>query len=198
MAGDISNPRLWEGADFYVAPVGTPMPESLTGDLSELAGWDPLGLLSEDGASESRDEDSNEFYAWGGILIRTSRSKHKRTLTVTALEDNLAVFGLVNPGSSVSTSNGVNTRTVRVPRSDKRAFLLELRDGDTVRRRYIPQGEITSVGDITMSESDLQAFELTVTIYPSADGVLYYDLDNDPQGAVSTGGGGTGDESGSE
>jgi len=184
MAGDVQNPRLWEGADLWTAPMGTALPTSLTDPMTSATGWEPVGLLSEDGASESRDEDSTDFYAWGGRLIRTKRSKHKRTIQVTCLEDNLVVFGLVNPGSEVSTTDGVNTRTVKIPKSERVSFVLELKDGDIVRRRHIPMGEVTEVGEVPLSESDLQAFELTITIYPDSNDVLYHDIDNDPQGAV--------------
>ncbi|WP_369190159.1 hypothetical protein [Streptomyces sp. R08] len=155
--------------------------------MSTVPAWDAVGLLSEDGASEARDEDTSDFYAWGGKLIRTQRSKHKRTITVTALEDNLVVFGLVNPGSTVATATGVNTRTVKIPKSEKRAFVLEMIDGDITRRRHIPTGEVTEVGEVSLSESDLQAFELTITIYPDVNDVLYFDIDNDPQGAATSG-----------
>ncbi|MFD5308184.1 phage tail tube protein [Streptomyces ardesiacus] len=184
MAGDIANPRLWEGADLWTAPVGTLLPTDLSTDMTDVAAWKAVGLLSEDGASEGRDEDTSDFYAWGGKLIRVRRSKHKRTITVTCLEDNLVVFGLVNPGSSVSTANGVNTRKIRIPKSERVSFCLELMDGDITRRRFIRQGEVTAVGEVALSDSALQAFELTITIYPDADNVLYEDIDNDPQGAA--------------
>ena len=185
MSGNVANPRLWEGADLWTAPVATSIPTALTDDMSSATGWKAVGLLSEDGASESRDEDSTDFYAWGGKLIRTKRSKHKRTITVTCLEDNLVVFGLVNPGSTAVTgTDGTNTRTVKIPKSDKRSFVLELMDGDIIRRRHIPTGEVTAVGEVALSEADLQAFELTITIYPSSDDVLYVDYDNDTANAA--------------
>lgn len=184
MAGNADNPRLWEGADLYAAPEETALPTSLTDAMSTTPLWEAVGLLSEDGASESRDEDTTDFYAWGGKLIRTKRSKHKRSITITCLEDNLTVFGLVNPGSEITSAAGVNTRKVKIPKSDRRAFVLELIDGDITRRRHIESGEVTEVGEITLSESDLQAFELTITIYPNTEDVLYTDYDNDPQSAV--------------
>ncbi|MFF7408702.1 hypothetical protein ACFZBG_04685 [Streptomyces lydicus] len=165
--------------------MGTALPAALTDAMSTVPAWKAVGLLSEDGASESRDEDSNDFYAWGGKLIRTKRSKHKRSIKVTCLEDNLAVFGLVNPGSVATTADGVNTRTIKAPKSDKRSFVLELMDGDITRRRHIPTGEVTEVGEVTLSEGDLQAFELTITIYPSTDDVLYVDYDNDTANAAA-------------
>lgn len=185
MSGNPSNPRLWEGADLWTAPVATALPVDLDDGMSTVPSWKAVGLLSEDGASESRDEDTTDFYAWGGKLIRTKRSKHKRTITVTCLEDNLTVFGLVNPGSSATTESGTNKRIVKIPKSDKRSFVLELHDGDITRRRHIPTGEVTAVGEVSLSESELQAFELTITIYPDADDVLYVDYDNDTANAAA-------------
>ncbi|MFE0447342.1 phage tail tube protein [Streptomyces fungicidicus] len=184
MSGNTANPRLWEGADLWTAPLGTALPTDLVTEMTTVPAWEAVGLLSEDGASESRDEDSSDFYAWGGKLVRVKRSKHKRTITVTCLEDNLVVFGLVNPGSEVTTVNGVNTRKIKIPKSEKVAFCLELQDGDITRRRFIPTGEVTNVGEVALSDSALQAFELTITIFPDADDVLYHDIDNDPQGNV--------------
>ncbi|WP_458085817.1 phage tail tube protein [Streptomyces malaysiensis] len=183
MAGSIDAPRLWEGADFYTGPVGTALPTSLATAMSTVPAWKAAGLLSEDGASESRDEDSTDFYDWRGQLIRTKRSKHKRQIKVTCLEDNLVVFGLVNGSGSTFTTDSetsVNTRTVKAPKSEKLSFVLELEDGGITRRRHIPTGEVTEVGEVTLGPSDLQAFELTITIYPSVDGTLYVDIDNDP------------------
>ncbi|MFI7009969.1 hypothetical protein [Streptomyces sp. NPDC050145] len=179
MAGNVNAPRIWEGADLWVAPQGAPIPV-FTADMADP--WKPVGLLSEDGASEARDEDSNDFYAWGGKLVRTKRSKHKRTITVTALEDNLVVFGLINGDGSTfttDTATGVNTRRVKIPRSEKMSFVLELFDGDVKRRRHIPIGEVTEVGEVALSESEMTAYELTITIYPGDDDTLYIDEDND-------------------
>lgn len=185
MSGDVANPRLWEGADLYTGPIGTALPAALATAMSTVPAWKAVGLLSEDGASESRDEDVSEFYSWGGRLVRTRRSKHKRQIKVTCLEDNLVVFGLTNPNSTVATATGVNTRTVKIPKSEKVAFVLELVDGAITRRRHIPTGEVVEVGAVTLSDSDLQAFELTITIYPDSADILYLDYDNDPQGAAA-------------
>lgn len=177
--GDVANPRIWTDADVYVADVGTVGPADLVAAWG--AGWEPLGLLSDDGMTESRDDDETDHFAWGGKLVRTTRSKHKRTFTVTVLENNPAVWGLVNPGSDVVTAAGVTTRTVKVPSSNPKAFGLQWVDGDVTRRRIIPRGEVSVSGDVEISDSDMESFELTIAIYPAADGTLYVDLTDDPQ-----------------
>ena len=182
MAGDTANPRIWINADVYVAPVGTSAPTDTTTALN--VAYEALGLLSEDGMTESRDQDSTDFYAYGGILVRTVRSKFKRTFKVIALEDTPVVFDLVNPGSSASTAGGVTTRTVKVPSTpNPKAWVIETVDGTITRRRAIPNAEVTELADINISDSEITAYEMTLTVYPDADGILYYDITDDPQAA---------------
>lgn len=179
MTGTVANSRIWLNADCYRAPLGTTAPTDTTTALASA--WKPLGLLSQDGATEHRDQDSTDFYAWGNILVRNVRSKHKRQITVTALEDNLVVWGIVNPGSTAVTASTITTRTVKVPTSDIAAYLLQTSDGSVIRRRVIPRGEVVDVADVVLKDSDMQAFALTIDIYPDSAGVLYLDITDDPQ-----------------
>jgi hypothetical protein len=180
LSGDTENPRIWAGADVYVAPVGTARPTNVSTGLN--VAFEALGLLSEDdGITESRNEDITDHFAYGGILVRTTRSKHKRSIKVTALEDNPVVFDLVNPGSLVLSTSGVTTRTVKVPTSNPKAFVFELVDEDIVKRLAIPTGEVIEVGDVKISDNAIASRELTINIYPDADGILYYEITDDPQ-----------------
>lgn len=186
MAGEVENARIWIDADVYTGPTTATAPTDLETPLDE--DFEALGLLSEDGTSESRDEDKTDHYAWGGggRLVRTTRSKHKRTIKVIALEDNPVVFGLTEPGSDADTVDGVTTRIIRTPQPNPRSFVFEMADGDIHRRRYIPRGEVLDVGDITDSDSAISQKELTITVYPIDDddlgaNVLYVDITDDPQ-----------------
>lgn len=184
MAGNVANARIWLKADGYRAPLGTTAPTDASTALP--AAWKAFGLLSDDdGISESRDEDSDDKYAYGNILIRTVRSKHKRQIKVTVLEDNATVFGILNPGSTAVTATTVTTRTVKVPGSDIGAYLFEAHDGTINKRKCIPRGEVVEVGDEQWTDSDLVARELTINIYPDSTGVLYYEITDDPQAIAS-------------
>ena len=175
MAGNTANPRVWLLGDVYVAPVGTTGPTNTTSSLN--AAFDALGLLHEDGLTQSREEDSTDLYAWGGILVRTVRSKHKRSFVVTVLEDNPTVFALVNPGSTATDDGTTTTRTIKRPTTDPRTFVFETQDGDVTRRIHVPRAEVTAVGDATSSEADMETRELTSTGYPDATtGVLFYEI----------------------
>lgn len=182
--GDTANPRVWTGADVFSGPVGTTAPVDVSADWGD--GWDPFGLLSEDGLTEARSETSNDFFAWGGVLIRTVRSKHKRTFTASALEDNPTVFALVNPGSSQSSVSELTTRIVRVPDgSNPLAFGFELRDGDVTKRLIVPRGEVSKLADLKVSDADMTMWQIDIDVYPAADGTLYFDITDNPASVVS-------------
>lgn len=179
MSGDTANPRIWVNADVYVGDVGATAPTDTTSSWG--AEWDAVGLLSEDGMTESRADDVARHYAYGGILVRTTKSKHRRSFKFTCLEDNPIVWDLVNPGSTAETDTGVTTRTVVVPGPNPKSFGIETIDGDIIRRRVIPTAEVIEVADIKYSDADMAMFELTIDIYPDGDGVLYVDITDDPQ-----------------
>lgn len=175
MAGEPNNAALWEAADVYIAPVGSTEPVDVTAAWD--AAWDAVGLLDgEAGLAESREEDSTDYFAWGGTLVKRARGKHKRTLKFVALEDNDTVFSLVNPGSTRSESGGLTTSTVKVPKRDEFALGLEVRDGDKVKRRMAKRAEVQEVGEIKEAEGDMTVYEITVVIYPESDGTLYTEL----------------------
>lgn len=179
MAGSTANPRVWLTADVYVAPVGTTAPTDTTTSWSVT--WKALGLLSEDGMTEGNASTATSFYAWGDILVRNVKSKHVRTFKVTALEDNATLFALLNPGSSEALSGGVTTRTIKVPAPNAQAFGFEFKDGSITKRIVIPRGEVTDVGDTKYSDASMASRELTITVYPTAAGVLYTELTDDAQ-----------------
>lgn len=176
MAGATTNAHSWDNADVYVAPTGTTGPTDLTTALN--VAFLPVGLLDGDeGFTEGRDEDRADHYAWGGILIKTTRAHHKRTIRFVALEDNTTTFGLLNPGSTTATAASVDTRTVKTPVSDKRAWVFELKESGTVKkRRHVPSAEVVDVADIVNSEGAVVAFDMTLSVYPASDGTLWKDI----------------------
>src|SRR5258708_9462476 len=113
MSGNTANPRVWINADAYTAPLGSPAPTDV--DDPWDVSWNVLGLLSENGITESQTDTTNDEYAHGGILIRTTRSKHKSSFKVIALEDNPTVFSLRRPGSAASSAAGIPTPPTHVP-----------------------------------------------------------------------------------
>lgn len=165
MAGDPTNASLWTDADVYVGPLDAVNPATV--DDPFPAEWGLVGLLDGDeGFNESRDEDKDDKYAWGGILVRTSRAHFKLTRSFTALEDNDTTRSLIWPGST-------STQLI-VPRPVPIKLAFETREGDVVRRLITAQhAEVDVDGDVQENETDLTTYPLVATIFPTAGKVLF-------------------------
>ncbi len=165
MAGNSDNASLWADADVYVAPVGTAIPTSASTPFA--AAWTLCGLLDGgDGFTQSRNEDTADFYAWGGILVRTSRKNFKLTDKFSLLEDNAVTRGLIWPGSTDTS--------LIVPRPQPVLYARELREGTKVKRLITAKHAVIEVdGDLVENESDLTKYGMIATIYPTSAGVLF-------------------------
>ena len=166
MAGDPSNAALWADADVYIGPTDATDPATVEDDFGE--DWELVGLLDgEAGFNEAREEEVKDHYAWGGILVRTSRRNFKLTKKFTALEDNPATRSVIWPGSSVGGE-------LIVPRPERIKIAFETREGDAVRRLISAyEAEVAVNDDLTENEGDLTKYPLIATIYPDGDGVLF-------------------------
>lgn len=166
MAGDPLKANLWTDADVYIS---TNLSATLPANAGTPFGpdWDLVGLLDGDeGFPESRDEDTDDKFAWGGILVRTSRNHFKLTKSFTALEDNATTYSLLWPGSSATQ--------IVVPRPAKVLVAFETREGDKVRRLISANyAEVSLDGDHGENEADLESMTFAATIYPTGAGVLF-------------------------
>jgi hypothetical protein len=166
VAGDPLKANLWTDADVYIS---TNLSATLPANASTPFGvdWDLVGLLDgDDGMPESRDEDTDDKYAWGGILVRTSRAHFKLTKSFTALEDNDTTYSLLWPGST--------STQIKVPRPAKVLVAFEVREGAKVRRLITANyAEVSLDGDHGETETDLESMTFAATIFPTGAGVLF-------------------------
>jgi hypothetical protein len=166
VAGDPLKANLWTDADVYIS---TNLSATLPANASTPFGvdWDLIGLLDgDDGFPESRDEDTDDKFAWGGILTKTSRNHFKLTKSFTALEDNDTTFSLLWPGSTSSQ--------IIVPRPAKVLVAFETREGSKVRRLITANyAEVALDGDHGENETDLESMTFVATIFPTGGGVLF-------------------------
>lgn len=158
MSGDPANATTWPDADVYVAPLGTTVPADAATAFG--VGWELVGLLDGDaGFTQSRSEDVTDLYAWGGILVRTTRRNFKLTVSFTALEDNAVTRDLIWPASPAGS--------LVVPRPERVLIAFEMVEGTTVKRLISAyEAEISINGDINDNETDLTKYELVATIFP--------------------------------
>lgn len=166
MAGDPTKANLWTDADVYVSfDLSAPMPADINAPFGPQ--WQLVGLLDGDeGFPEGREEDTDDKFAWGGILVKTSRNHFKLTKSFTALEDNATVRRLVWPGSTATK--------IKVPKPERCKIAFETREGEKKRRLISSQyAECNLDGDRGENETDLESATIAATIFPTSDGDLF-------------------------
>lgn len=165
MAGDTKNASLWAEADVYIAPLNAAPPASADAEFGSE--WSLVGLLDGDeGFSDSRDQEENKFFAWGGILVKQSRTNFEFSRTFTVLEDNPVTRQLIWPGSTPGK--------IVVPRPQPLKVAFEVREGSKVRRLITANyAEINVDGEVKESESDLTKYPLKATIFPDGDSTIF-------------------------
>lgn len=167
MAKVYENVRVYGDQDsgVWVADKGTTGPV----DLAEPTGFDELGWLSEDGISFEREEDANTFRAYqGATIVRRKKSSVEDSFTFQCLEETALVLGLQYAGQQATVS-GVAPNTVATfdvsnqARSDERAFVVDVVDGEITKRYVVPVGTV-STGAVAHSNNDMTVYEFTVMI----------------------------------
>ncbi len=163
MALDSDNVRVAVSGAVYVAPTGTTAPTDSSTALN--AAFTDLGFISADGIAESIDRSTNQIRAWqNGSLVREVTSEGTYSVTLTFLETNQDVLELYY-GASITGGalDGDPTTT-----GGRKSFVIDVVDGATVERTYIPAGEITAVGERTLASGEAIGYNVTITAYADA------------------------------
>lgn len=163
MALDSDNVRVAVSGAVYVAPTGTTAPTDSSTALN--VAFTDLGYVSADGIVENIDRTTTQIRAWqNGSLVREVTSEGTYSVELTFIETSEAVlelyYGTANAGGEFDvdpTSTG-----------GRKSFVIDVVDGDTVERTYIPSGEITAVGQRTLASGEAIGYQVTITAYADA------------------------------
>lgn len=128
-----------------------------------------LGYISDDGVTESYNDDTTEIKAWqGGTIVRTIISGSKATLKFKMIENKREALELYHKGSVVVSDGDTGWKIdVMTPTPDRRSFVVDVIDGDDVERIYIADGEVSSRSDITYKSDEEIGYEVEITMYPN-------------------------------
>lgn len=162
---DSSNVRVAVTGAWYTAPVGTLGPTAAASALADT--WANLGYLSEDGTSRTTDRSTNDIRAWqNSALVRTTVTEASVTYSFTLIETTAQTIALYT-GAVVDEDGTYDVDPSTT--GGRRAFIFDVLDGDEVMRVYIPQGEVTEVGDQTFAGGEAVGYEVTVKAYASSE-----------------------------
>jgi len=139
---------------------------------STLVGFTDLGYVGPDGVEETRDRSTSQIRAWqNSDLIREVVTEATATFTFMLMETSTATLELYY-GASVDPADG----SVEVNPSatgGKKSFVIDVIDGDSKIRTYIPSGEVLSVEPQTAANGEALMYGVTVTAYVSDSGYSY-------------------------
>lgn len=172
MTLDATKVRVAVTGAVYAAVTSAAAPTSATSVLA--ATFFDLGYVSEDGVTETYDDDTQDIQAWqGGAIVRTLISSSKASLAFTLIETKATVLELYHKGSTVQ-SLGVNGYKIDVltPNVVRKSLVLDVLDGSTHVRLYAASAEVSQRGEITYVNADTISYNVTVTCYPVNNVVL--------------------------
>ncbi|MET7741980.1 hypothetical protein [Streptomyces sp. NPDC005385] len=153
-----------------VAPLASTAPTDAKTALN--AAFKGVGYIGEDGLTETADRSTDKVKAWGGDVVKVVQTDYAVTYTFTVIETlNVEALKLVYGASNVTTTAATSTtgtlQSVKL-NSDtlpRQSFVFEVKDGDARIRIYVPNGQVTEIGEVTYSDEDVIATEVTVEAY---------------------------------
>lgn len=152
-----------------------------------LTGFSALGLIGEDGLSETADRSTDQVRAWGGSLARTLQTEFGLSYTFQFIETNPAVLREIHGVDNVTSGTTANSLAIKINKDQLpiKPYVFEVKDGDNRIRIVIPRGQITAVGDVTYSHNDIIRYEVTLTCYADEAGNEAYKYITGPSLAVA-------------
>lgn len=172
--------RVGITGELFAAPTGTTRPADSTESLD--AAYTGMGYVSEDGVTETHEDTVEDIIAWQkATVVRSVRTESLMRLAMNLIETKGEVLELYHPGSQVEVvGSGQWKLEVPVPTTDRRQFVLDVIDGTKHLRIDVPAGEVTERGAITYANGDPIGYQVTITCYPTAAGILAVKYSDDP------------------
>lgn len=161
---------------ILIAPVGTAVPTDAVTALN--ASYVAAGYIGEDGVTEMNERSNERVKAWGGDTVKIIQSEHNLTFSFSFIEalnaDVLkSIYGDENVTTTAATISAGTLQKVLITGGalPHKAFAFEIKDGDARIRISVPDGQITEVGEITYSDSEVVAYEVSVECFADENGV---------------------------
>lgn len=163
MALDATNVSVAGDGIVAVGALTATAPTGL-GDLP--VGFTDLGYISEDGVTESTDQSVEKIKAWQrNAVVRSVVTEGETTFSFTLIETKAETVEL-----AFGVTVGVDGSYVKDSGKERphQSFIIDVLDGDRRERSYIPDGQVTELGEITRVAGEPVGYEVTITAFDSA------------------------------
>lgn len=161
----------------FVAPLGTTLPTSVDGALD--AAFVGLGYVGEDGITETSERSTDEKKDMGGRIVKVLQTGYNHSFKFVLLEslnaDVLkAIYGASNV--TVTPADGTHGTQVKVRKTSKKlphqTWVFDTIDSELSAkyRNCVADGQVISVGDVTLASKDTIEYEVELKVFESSTG----------------------------
>lgn len=150
------------------APLGTVLPTDAAAPLP--ATLTRLGLIGEDGLSETTDRSTEQVRAWGGSLARVVQTEYGLSYSFVFLDTTQNVLTEIHGEDNVTATADALAIKLNQNPLPRKVFVFDVKDGDNKIRIVLPNAQITEVGDVSYTHADVIRYEVTVTAYADESG----------------------------
>lgn len=162
------------GGYIFSAPVGTELPTDYSTALPDA--YECLGFISEDGYTETVDEDSDDIVDINGDVMDTLHSSRVESGQVTLAEIKEATLKRMYGDENVSDASGMITVKHNSNSHSTFVYVLELllKNGRKWRK-VVPLGQSSELDDLQIASSELASRALTLKYMTDDNGNTCYD-----------------------
>ena len=146
-------------------------------DMSNLdkATHTNLGYISDDGVTENRDEDNEEFVPWQeNSAIRQEITKSVVSFEFTLWQSTAATagfyYGVALSDMRKNADGSVYFEESGKPDLKRNQVVLTVVDGDKARRIVLANAQVTERQEINYKSDEMIGYGVTVTGYPGPEG----------------------------
>ena len=163
-----------KGGYIFSAPVGTALPTDIKTSLDPA--FKVLGFISEDGYTETIEEDSEDLVDMNGDLMDSTNSNRVESAQFTLAEIKSETLKRQYGENNVTDDNGLITVKHNGDSHPVFAYVLELalKNGRR-RRKVIPMGQSSELDDLTVGSAELCQRAITIKYLTDEDGNTCYD-----------------------
>ena len=183
----IGTPNQLTTGAIAKAAIGTALPTDATTALN--ASFTDSGYVSENGLSLTPSVSTADIRDWSGTLVRRIIQTFDGTLSWEMLQtDEQAMkvaFGDENVTATAATSAHGNQLAVSLGAElpERASWVFSMKDGDHRMRIVVPDGQITTVGEVSFTSSAAIVWPVTLSCYPDASGKSIYIYTDDGETA---------------
>ncbi len=144
----ISTANVVVGNDGVIAVAATTATAPTSAVSALPSGFNDLGAISDDGVTETRDRSTDTIVIWQNAAVaREAVTESSYQFGFTMVETKKETVELFY-GTTVTASAPHGTYTI-VPgaTSGRKSFVVEIVDGQQIKRTYIAEGELFKGGD---------------------------------------------------